>query len=994
VLSSQQVLQAQMLGSKTVKEKPMSDYFGQSVRQETEEVQGGSIAPPPASVSRSGAKATATQTINSNFTANDTPEREIINQDSTIILNALLSVAGTAADVITRESTRQKKLEGARMAGTAEGREAIDAMGDDVLNKIFGPGATQRAGQEKIVQDTTIALNGKLSNDAGTIGLKMSEVEWNAHVEKTIAAQTELYDDEEIKDLITDDFSKRLGTIQSGWIKKSTVYQQGLNKETYNKNLASTFNQVDAGIDDPDPHVQQDARDAIQNILTKPSGMTDEAHKDSLVDALTSQLHQGRIGVFNAIKATGVISTLDQEDQNQLQTAESAYNQKHNTRYLATASDLDASVDAVDLDGNPRFTTSELLEKEAALKALDPIAYAASDRGPLIQRMVDNGEKHNNEKLRKAHNVTLYTTDAHGFSLLSKKEQAEAMTTHLEDKAIDALSQNAQDIAAESGLPPVVAPITQEQITDWKRQNVRAWSGDWKKGQVVSHEIKAMGQDTLFKLESITPDSPGDENLRTELGNLMVLRQTDPMLFTDTFGAEDGAKLEVLFNAINRGGDKPWAAVAKYNQEAERTHQNDGVRMEASEEKKAGDMEKFQEDFLEDIDLSGTDGFLWMARDEPDNWNEIQALASDIYDDVYARTGDGTEAIAEAKAKLLKGGTLVGDQFVPGGQALVDGTVNSVPVNTWLQGLNDDPDTLASIVSTYGLDSNVNLVKDMRFARVSPDGAFLYGTIENASGIGMPVQFGAPQRVEQVLQTNQSKRTRLLEESVRTARDVAQQVINGGSAADNGKQPLNTALEAVTSTFTKVTTGRSSSATPEQIQLNAAHNKARSELDAFDSEVDRKANTYYGKDAVAQVEANEGIELSYIQRRVVEEEGYVRGRYEDTKGNITSGVGQTGMYEGQTFQATFDAHVTRAKGRLPNYDSYPEYLQAELVAAEYRGSLGLSEKTVKLLNAGNPAAAAIEFLNSDEYRAKKTAPGIKARMRRVSDALNAYAQQP
>lgn len=41
---------------------------------------------------------------------------------------------------------------------------------------------------------------------------------------------------------------------------------------------------------------------------------------------------------------------------------------------------------------------------------------------------------------------------------------------------------------------------------------------------------------------------------------------------------------------------------------------------------------------------------------------------------------------------------------------------------------------------------------------------------------------------------------------------------------------------------------------------------------------------YHGADAVAQVEANIGRPLSYAERRVVEEEGYVATPYTDTKG--------------------------------------------------------------------------------------------------------------
>jgi len=106
----------------------MSETFGQAYRQETEEVQGGSIAPPAADVSRkSVAQASAKGTVDSNFQGIGRVEKERVDNDSAKIMSALLSVAGSAAEVITKEQNRKKALEGARMAGTEEGREAIYA---------------------------------------------------------------------------------------------------------------------------------------------------------------------------------------------------------------------------------------------------------------------------------------------------------------------------------------------------------------------------------------------------------------------------------------------------------------------------------------------------------------------------------------------------------------------------------------------------------------------------------------------------------------------------------------------------------------------------------------------------------------------------------------------------------------------------------------------------------------------------------------------------
>lgn len=156
----------------------------------------------------------------------------------------------------------------------------------------------------------------------------------------------------------------------------------------------------------------------------------------------------------------------------------------------------------------------------------------------------------------------------------------------------------------------------------------------------------------------------------------------------------------------------------------------------------------------------------------------------------------------------------------------------------------------------------------------------------------------------------------------------------------------------------------------------------------------------YGTDAIARVEALENRTLSPIERRVVREEGFVDGLYYDgkptasfPKGVPTYGVGQTGEYIQKGFKASFDEHVSRAEGRVPNLRNLPEFLQEELVQAEYRGDLGQSPTAVKHINNEQWRKAAVEFLDNKEYRDPKTKKGVKARMKSVSDALMTFYKQ-
>lgn len=146
--------------------------------------------------------------------------------------------------------------------------------------------------------------------------------------------------------------------------------------------------------------------------------------------------------------------------------------------------------------------------------------------------------------------------------------------------------------------------------------------------------------------------------------------------------------------------------------------------------------------------------------------------------------------------------------------------------------------------------------------------------------------------------------------------------------------------------------------------------------------------TYHGKSAIKPVERDLGRALSYPEKRVTEEEGYVTGNYYDTEGVLTRGVGQTGEYMDKSFDETFKIHVDRLKGKIPNLESLPEKVQAELIQAEYRGDVGKKHNWLKLFNEGKYKEASKEFLNNADYRKSvKNKTGIHKRMKKVANAI-------
>lgn len=85
-------------------------------------------------------------------------------------------------------------------------------------------------------------------------------------------------------------------------------------------------------------------------------------------------------------------------------------------------------------------------------------------------------------------------------------------------------------------------------------------------------------------------------------------------------------------------------------------------------------------------------------------------------------------------------------------------------------------------------------------------------------------------------------------------------------------------------------------------------------------------------------------------------------------------------------------HINRAKSRLPEFDTYPKYIQVALVNAVYRGDLG--KNTASLINSGNWAAAANEYIRHPQYNSpKKGLKGVTPRMNKNRQAMIQYAKE-
>ena len=105
--------------------------------------------------------------------------------------------------------------------------------------------------------------------------------------------------------------------------------------------------------------------------------------------------------------------------------------------------------------------------------------------------------------------------------------------------------------------------------------------------------------------------------------------------------------------------------------------------------------------------------------------------------------------------------------------------------------------------------------------------------------------------------------------------------------------------------------------------------------------------------------------------------------------NIKEGETITLEKAKKNLEEDINIRLVEIQNRIPNFSNFSEELQLALFGEYYRGSVGQSRETIKLINAGKYNEAAIEFLNNKEYKdaKKRNRRGIRKNMEKVSSLL-------
>ena len=109
--------------------------------------------------------------------------------------------------------------------------------------------------------------------------------------------------------------------------------------------------------------------------------------------------------------------------------------------------------------------------------------------------------------------------------------------------------------------------------------------------------------------------------------------------------------------------------------------------------------------------------------------------------------------------------------------------------------------------------------------------------------------------------------------------------------------------------------------------------------------------------------------------------------------NVKSGQTITEEEADTLLRKDIKDRLPQIRRRIPKFDSFPEDLQVALLGEFFRGSLGGSPETIRLINQEKFKEASKEFLDHDEYRnaVERNRAGIRPRMEAVSEELKDYS---
>lgn len=750
----------------------MSTSFGQSHRQIVKDANEGVVSAPEAAPESSvGIKAIRGR-------RNDVHRIVENNDDSAQLATALVEAAGQIGANIVRERQRRAAIEGYNKAGTEEGRREVDKVSGHWANQLFGPDTSLRASQERIVKDSVDRQYIKLQADLKEFGHSMSDEEWDNHVLGALDESTDKYEDDGIRDMITQRFGENMTALQRDYVKESTLFKQAEARETFINSVESSVAVAQADLESGDYHRAGDAYKRMQDALVKPEGMSKPAYQTAIADVLKGEMNEGRDGLFKVATEQGIVKDMPFETRQELMNAKQLYDTKFERDAVEASVELDKLVMTGDVPAVVAY--AETLQKKY------PSMFDSGGVNAYIEKAMEAKAKIMYEKRQETIRMTKALAGDPSLSRESKEDQQAAVNAATNYRVDNMMRDEAKAGAQRNGeeMQGNWQP-TPAQRSEWMLANPEKWADTWAMNNVETSQVSMLARTVMYNIGNPDITEAKAAQLKDGLDALNVLREKNPALFAKQFDNDEQLASFVEYQQqMAVEGVSPYEVVASITSRKQRERQGlntvptpentqsavkeigtvlKGAKGEwgiwevpgaivASAAHVAASMIPFTDSTLE-----GT-AKVWneaVAKD-PLQKQDMDAVAKRLYEEEFAKTGDHKTAVAVATARMQRDSTIYGTQYIVGG-ARIDEATYGGSFDKFMLGLNDDPATRAKLVDQYKLDVDT----DLRGSAVGviPNGDYTGVTLRvpRRDGTVAFVPVHLPTREDQVLKSNTEK---------------------------------------------------------------------------------------------------------------------------------------------------------------------------------------------------------------------------------------------
>jgi hypothetical protein len=758
----------------------MSERFGLSHRQVVRDVNEGKV------VDSTGAAPSSARGVGAVRPGRQDKSVDIDHGSSDRLVQSLVRATGKVGGAIAKEQERKQIIAGYNWAGTEAGRKEVEEASGTLAAKLFGPNPKLRSAQERIVKDQTDAAASKLLLDLDDFGHKMTEKEWQEHAAKTLVQRLERFEDDGIKDQITQRFGQNLSAISREYTKQNHLFLQNEERETFMDSVGNTSRMAHNDFASGDPNRLFDGGQRLREVLTKPEGMTDEAYHSALATVIKRDLADGRGGLYLAAKDAGILDGFDFKDRDDLQTQWDLFNVQNDETMIRTVDDL------MYLAENGEDHEEQVFNMAQRLFQVNPEAFGRAGIAGVMDKAFARQRAVEAERRARFAREQMARSGDPALLRSSPDERQQAVEDGLNTAADHAIRTEMQHHADRNGFPyDAEMQVTQGQRDQWLLENPDKWGRTWASNGVPVDQVGQMGRMIVNHIDRLDLTEETAQELKSNLDSMMQLRQFSPDLWSKQFTSEEATRMLAYHEEMNISNADPFAAVQRLRDiEARRLS---GQTFEAKPGEIRQGVEAVGKAFVREHGewsinpLRHAAGFLLgtgratvelakkpipfvegdlgkavvtyknLTKLDPDLKQDLDLRAERFYEQEFERTGDDRMARAYATSQLNKGSTVIGGRFVLDGARLDENSING-DFEHYLEGLNDDQEFRRRATGKeYGLPADVDIARDIVSVRAYPDGtgATLQYLAEDGSLRVLPIN--VPTRPEDLRPTDSEK---------------------------------------------------------------------------------------------------------------------------------------------------------------------------------------------------------------------------------------------